>query len=74
VDAGRASDRARASPLSEVVPSYKTYDKSVDGHDIDKGPMREDESVDSHDIDEGPIREVELRGVFLAASFPHPQQ
>jgi hypothetical protein len=44
--------------LSEHVPSYKTNDEGVDGHDIDGGPMRE----------------VELNGGFLAASFPHPQQ
>jgi hypothetical protein len=33
-----------------------------------------DEGVDDHDIGEGHVREVELRGGFLAASFPHPQQ
>jgi hypothetical protein len=47
-----------ASPLSEAIPFCKT----------------DDEGVDDHDIDEGPLREVELRGGFLAVSFPHPQQ
>jgi hypothetical protein len=32
-----------------------------------------DESVDGHDINEGPMREVELRGGFLATAFLHPQ-
>jgi hypothetical protein len=52
-----------ASPLSEAIPFCKTDDEGVDDHDIDEGP-----------IDEGPLREVELRGGFLAVSFPHPQQ
>jgi hypothetical protein len=33
-----------------------------------------DGGVGDYDISEGPKREVELRGGFLAASFPHPQQ
>jgi hypothetical protein len=45
-------------PFSEAIPSYKTNDEGVDGHDIDGGPMRE----------------VELHVSFLAASFLHPQQ
>jgi hypothetical protein len=57
VDAGRTSDQARALPLSEAIPSYKTNDECVDGHDIDGGPMRE----------------VEIHVGFLVASFPHPQ-
>jgi hypothetical protein len=57
VDADQASDRTRVSPLSKVVPSCKTSDEGVDGHDIDEGPMHK----------------VELQGGFLAASFPHPQ-
>jgi hypothetical protein len=46
------------SLLSEVVPSYKTNNEGVDDHNIDKGL----------------VHEVELRGDFLVASFPHPQQ
>jgi hypothetical protein len=34
----------------------------------------DDKGVDSYDTDEGLVHEVELRGGFLAASFPHPKQ
>jgi hypothetical protein len=52
MDAGRASDRARAASWSEAILSYKTNGEGIDSHGIDKGLMRG----------------VELHESFLASS------
>jgi hypothetical protein len=39
VGADRTSDRTRASSLSEAIPSYKTSDGGIDGHDTSNGPV-----------------------------------
>jgi hypothetical protein len=39
VSADRTSDGTRASSLSEAIPSYKTSDGGIDGHDTSNGPV-----------------------------------